>query len=197
LKRLKELASDLFHQENTNETTMDSNEEYKSVLNNHFKMVDIVKYKNPKPSIFNDIRLPTNTSNQNLNQNGNSKLYNYENTKATINNPRCSRVFIINVLAKLSEYVKGYTIENICLINEDVIISWYNNAKLVCLDKDYHSKELFYGGSPFFELDEGTYWTEPFQLYGYIKSNFQNSYILERLKLDSLYIGSDPIKEPR
>lgn len=137
--------------------------------------------------------------NQKFNEYGHLKsdLKEYGNTKATINNPRCSKVFIINVISKLSEYVHNQYLEDIYLVAEDIVLTWYNNAKLVCKESDCFDKEIFYGGPPFFELDENTYWTEPFQLYGFIKSNFHNNSILNGYRIDSLYTGDDPTKKAR
>ena len=109
----------------------------------------------------------------------------------------CSRVFIVKVLLKVSDYVQGKNLPSIFTFKRELVMGWLEEAKAACSDLNYDAEEAYYGGPPFVENDLSTYWSEPHQLYTWWKNNVERRTKYKIIHDDSLYVGNDPRRVAR
>jgi hypothetical protein len=109
----------------------------------------------------------------------------------------CSRVFIVKVLLKVSDYVQGKNLPSIFTFKRELVLGWLEEAKAACSDLNYDAEEAYYGGPPFVENDLSTYWSEPHQLYTWWKNNVERRTKYKIIQDDSLYVGNDPRRVAR
>jgi len=109
----------------------------------------------------------------------------------------CSRVFIVKVLLKVSDYVQGKRLPSIFTFQRELVMGWLEEAKAACSDMNYDAEEAYYGGPPFIENDLSTHWSEPHQLYTWWKNNVERRTKYKIIQDDSLYEGTDPRRVAR
>lgn len=109
----------------------------------------------------------------------------------------CSRVFIVKVLLKVSDYVQGKKLPSIFTFKRELVMGWLQEAKAACSDMNYDAEEAYYGGPPFIENDLSTHWSEPHQLYTWWKNNVERRTKYKIIQDDSLYQGADPRRVAR
>eukprot|EP01041_Mallomonas_annulata_P003549 gene3549-7064_t len=110
----------------------------------------------------------------------------------------CSRVFIVKVLRKVSEFVKGKFLPNIFTFKKEVVTTWLEQAKEDCsCASSYAAEEVYYGGPPFMSQDPSTHWSDPNQLYTWWKNNVERRSKFRILQDDMGYVGEDSRRSAR
>lgn len=104
----------------------------------------------------------------------------------------CSRVFIIKVLLRVSDYVRGKHLPSIFTFRRELVMGWLNSAKEACCGPDYPGEERYYGGPQFVYDDTSTHWSEPHQLYTWWKNNVERRTKYRVIQEDAIYSGFDP-----
>lgn len=113
------------------------------------------------------------------------------NISRQVSSQGCSRVFIVKVLLRVSEFVKGKSLPSIFTFKKELVTKWLEEAKEDCHSVTYSSEEMYYGGPPFIHDDSSTHWSEPHQLYTWWKNNVERRSKFKILQEDAAYSGSD------